>query len=124
MSEHWIVNNEGWRGLVDSDEDLATWIQLYGWQESTQPDEGSSVQTYIRNPNAPDQVGGVPYFALASGWAELGWAPGAPPTPTDTTRPKRRPAPVPRPPEEDSVEVSETTKTGAAGVSKETKSRG
>jgi hypothetical protein len=102
--QYWIADGAGVHALVIREE-RDVWVGHFGWHDAALPGPDDQVRVV----RADGLRGCIPFAAIADGWADLGWAPGAPPMPVDVTK---DPAPVAEPAEPQ-------TKAAAGGQSKE-----
>lgn len=109
MTGHWIADVTGVHALVSDAEQVALWTRVRGWRIADAPAPTDQVQVVNG-----DLFGRIPFAALADGWADLGWKPGAPPEPIDLTK---DPTFVDQPPV--AGPAMPQTKTAAGGQSKE-----
>jgi hypothetical protein len=83
-NHYWIADpNSGAKALVEGVEERDRWTKVQGWSEATEPTGDERVWLY----NASiDGRTVLPFDASQGHWKGIGWAPGAPPEPVDTTR--------------------------------------
>lgn len=83
-NNYWIIDHEGVYALVEGAEQRDEWTKVRGWTTAAEP--GPTDQVHVVNDN-PEIAQGhpLPYAALP-GWAPLGFRPGPPPAPVDTTK--------------------------------------
>ena len=92
---YWISDpNSGAKALVEGAEDRNRWTQVQGWTETTEPVAGDRVWLYNASIDGRTVLG---FEASQGHWKGIGWVPGAPPEPVDTTKDPAlmdQPAPV------------------------------
>lgn len=118
MNSYWIVDpNSGAKAVVEGAADRDRWTKVQGWSETTEPTGDERVWVYNQ---AIDGRTVLPYDASQGHWKGIGWVPGAPPEPVDTTK---DPALMDQPEQAASPSAPATTTTAAAGADNSTKGK-
>lgn len=118
-NKYWIADpNSGAKAIVEGVEERDRWTKVLGWSETTEPTGDERVWLYNESIDGRTVL---PYDASQGHWKGIGWAPGAPPEPVDTTKdPALMDQPKPAPPA-----AAPSIQSAAAGAStKENVNRG
>lgn len=97
-NRYWIADpNSGAKALIEGVEERDRWTKVQGWSETTEPVGDERVWLYNESIDGRTIL---PFGASQGHWAGIGWVPGAPPEPVDTTKDPAlmdQPAPVAAP---------------------------